>query len=80
MTMEFTEEQLAILEEKKNVPVQFEITTTQTFEFSIFTLQTEIARIRSDIELAQKRIIDLTERKAQLEGKLGEVQLKILET
>lgn len=77
--MEFTEEQLAILEEKKNVPVQFEITTTQTLEFSIFTLQTEIARIQSDIELAQKRIIDLTERKAQLEGKLSEVQLKILE-
>ena len=78
--MEYTEEQLATLEEKKNVPVKFEITTTQTFEFSIFTLQTEIARIQSDIELAQKRIIDLTERKAQLEEKLSEVQLKILET
>lgn len=77
--MEFTEEQMVALDEKKNVPVQFEITTTQTFEFSIFALQGEITRIQSDIELAQKRISDLLERKTQLEKKLDEVKLKILE-
>ncbi len=77
--MNFTEEQVAILDEKKNVPIQFEITTTQTFEFSIFALQAEISRIQGDIELAKKRIDDLSEKKMQLEAKLEEVKLKILE-
>ena len=77
--MEFTEEQMAILEEKKNVPIQFEIITTQTFEFSIFALQAEIARIQGDVELAKKRIDELLEKKKQLEVKLEEVKSKILE-
>lgn len=77
--MEYTEKQLAVIEEKKEEPVQFEITTTQTLEFSIFGLEAEIARIQSDIELSQKRVIDLEVRKKQLEGKLDEVKEKILE-
>lgn len=74
----FTPEEEAVLKEHENESVSFEIQTTTKLDFSIFTLQGEIERVKSDIELSKNRIVTLTEKQAQLEAKLDEVKEKIL--
>lgn len=78
MSIEYTQEQLDLLETKKDEAVQFEVITTLTL--SIRQIEIEIQREKENIELLEKQKQESIAKKDTLEQKLDEVRIKILET
>jgi len=77
--MEYTQEQLNILEQKKDEKVLFTMTITTQEERSIHELQVFIGNEVANIEMYKKYIEESEKRKAQFEAKLEEVKSRILE-
>lgn len=76
--MEYTQEQLSILDQKKDEKVLFTMTITTQEERSIHELQVFIGNEVANIEMYKKYIEESEKRKAQFEAKLEEVKSRIL--
>lgn len=75
----FTLEQEQIIEQFKEEQVNFEIVNVEQLQFSVFGLQCEIERIKSDIELSIKRQEELSAKLIKLNEKLIEVKQAVLD-